>query len=74
MAAQDSRFVRNGGLRFDPSVIGDIPSDWQTKSYLLGVIPDPDDPTQPIAAWVEATGDVLIGWGFNFGGNFGGGS
>ena len=55
-----------GGVEYDPALIGDIPVDWATKTYVLMAVPDPLDPSKPAAQWVDIT-DLLVGSGSGYG-------
>jgi len=52
-----------GELEQDPATIGDHPADWATApgQYVLGIIPDPLDPSRPKTAWILITAAGLAG-------------
>lgn len=66
----DLQRLPTGQFEMDPAIIGDIPADWETVQYVLGVIPDPLDPTKPIAAWVPISLAGLTG-GYGIYGTYG---
>lgn len=78
----DGMYRRLPGAHYDPEVIGNIPDDAAEqlalgKVYAVLALPDPDAPGTFKAQWGLLTLDVtevLTGWGYDFGNNWGGGA
>lgn len=67
--------------RIDVALLGAIPDDAAAqlalgKRYVVMAIEDPDAPGEWIAGWglltADAGAETLVGWGYNYGNNFGG--